>query len=219
MAEPQSAPELFPLCMRQVSLGTGARGVVRGMDLNLDGSSRTLLLGPNGAGKSTTLKLLYGLIKPDSGTVTWGAGARPARARAIVLQRPVLLRTSALRNVIYALDLGGVPRRERRERAMAALECVGVSHLANRPARLLSGGERQCIALARAWALRPRVLFLDEPTSGLDPATGRAVERIIGEIALGGTKLIPYTAGRRLAVRGTHLPSFPVACRIQSGRG
>jgi tungstate transport system ATP-binding protein len=121
----------------------------------------------------------------------------------MVFQRPVLLRRSALANVTYALSLRDVPRRERRERALAALERAGLADLAHRPARVLSGGEQQRLALARAWALEPDVLFLDEPTANLDPAATRRVEELIDGIHRAGAKIVMTThdlgQARRLA--------------------
>jgi tungstate transport system ATP-binding protein len=94
-----------------------------------------------------------------------------------------------------------MPEAERAARA--ALERVGLAALADRPARKLSGGEQQRLALARAWALRPEILFLDEPTAALDPAATRQVEEIIGAIAASGTKVVMTThhlgQARRLA--------------------
>src|SRR5690606_20216518 len=93
----------------------------------------------------------------------------------------------------YALKLAGVPRRERERRACEALERVGLAHLAKHSARVLSGGEQQRLALARAWALRPEVLFLDEPTASLDPGATAEVERIIEAIHAAGTKILMST--------------------------
>jgi tungstate transport system ATP-binding protein len=111
----------------------------------------------------------------------------------MVFQRPVMLRTTALANVIYGLRLKGHAARDGERRAHDALARVGLEHLADRPARLLSGGEQQRVALARAWALEPELLILDEPTASLDPASTREVERIIGEIAAGGTRILMTT--------------------------
>jgi tungstate transport system ATP-binding protein len=111
----------------------------------------------------------------------------------MVFQRPVMLRRSALANVVYALKAARVPRSERRARALAALEHVGLAHLAENPARVLSGGEQQRLALARAWALKPEVLFLDEPTANLDPTATREVEAIIAAIHAAGAKIVMTT--------------------------
>jgi tungstate transport system ATP-binding protein len=111
----------------------------------------------------------------------------------MVFQRPVLLRRSALANIVYALKVARVPRAERERLAFEALEGVGLLHLAQRPARVLSGGEQQRLALARAWALHPEVLFLDEPTASLDPSATREIERVIQAFDAAGTKIIMAT--------------------------
>jgi tungstate transport system ATP-binding protein len=111
----------------------------------------------------------------------------------MVFQRPVLFRRSVLGNMTFALRLAGIPSAERRGRALAALERVGLEALAERPARVLSGGEQQRLALARAWALQPAVLFLDEPTANLDPGATREIEAVIEAIHRAGTKIILVT--------------------------
>jgi tungstate transport system ATP-binding protein len=149
------------------------------------------------------LRLCNGLIAPTAGRIAWHGGVVPARRKALVFQRPIMLRRSALANVAYGLKLAGVGRAERRARARAVLDRVGLAYLAERPARMVSGGEQQRIALARAWALEPDVLFLDEPTASLDPAAARAVEDIVRAIHAGGTKIVMTThnlgQARRLA--------------------
>lgn len=153
------------------------------------GAGRTAILGPNGAGKSTLLRLMHGLLKPSAGRIVWPQ----ALSQGMVFQRPAMLRTTVLANVEYGLRLRGESAVERRAKATTALARVGLPELAARPARRLSGGEQQRVALARAWALEPQLLFLDEPTASLDPASSREVERIIGEIAASGTRIVLTT--------------------------
>jgi ABC-type sulfate/molybdate transport systems ATPase subunit len=120
------------------------------------------LLGPNGAGKSTLLGALAGALPPASGEIE-----RDGRV-AIALQSADLARRSVLANVNAALGWWGVPRPERPERARRALERMGASHLAQRQAPTLSGGERRRVHLARVLAVEPDILLLDEPFAGLD---------------------------------------------------
>jgi tungstate transport system ATP-binding protein len=119
----------------------------------------------------------------------------------MVFQKPVMLRRSALANIRYALDLAGIRGATAEARCLQALERVGLSALAEQPARTLSGGEQQRLAIARAWALEPDVLFLDEPTASLDPAAARAIERLILAIASSGTKIVMTTHHLPLAAR------------------
>jgi tungstate transport system ATP-binding protein len=138
------------------------------------------------------MRLMHGLLAPSSGKIAWTeSGLR--RRHAMVFQRPVMLRRSALANVTYALSLAGVKRSEREAQAREALESVGLLPLAHRPARVLSGGEQQRLALARAWALHPEVLFLDEPTANLDPGATREIERVIQAFDAAGTKIVMST--------------------------
>jgi tungstate transport system ATP-binding protein len=151
-----------------------------------------VILGANGAGKSVLMRLMHGLLKPATGTISWNS-ENPARSQAMVFQRPVMLRRSALANLEYALQVAGAPSGERRQRALAALDSVGLARLAERPARVLSGGEQQRLALARAWALRPEVLFLDEPTNNLDPTATREIESAIDTVHAAGVKVVMTT--------------------------
>ena len=189
----------FQLEARGVSVMLGGVRALDGLDLVLEPGLRTVVLGPNGAGKSVLLRTLHGIIAPAAGTVSW---SRPVR-QAMVFQRPVMLRRSALANLRYALAVNGVPEPERTSRAAMALARVGLERIADRPARVLSGGEQQRLALARAWALRPGILFLDEPTASLDPGATAEVERVIASIAAEGTRIVMTThnlgQARRLA--------------------
>ena len=185
----------LPLWLDSVCFEARGQLLIDRVTLRLDAGTRTVLLGPNGAGKSLLLRLCHGLLRPTAGSIRW-ACADPARVRreqAFVFQRPVLLRRSAAANVAYALAVGGVTRSERAERVRAALAKVGLAHLADRPARVLSGGEQQRLALARAWALEPKVMFLDEPTANLDPAATRAIEAVIANMHARGAKIVMTT--------------------------
>jgi len=184
---------VFPLEARNVTVRMGHHTALSGVNLTLRGTRRVVILGTNGAGKSVLLRTLHGLIWPSEGTITWGHSVRRPTNQAMVFQRPVMLRRTALENVEYVLDVRGVDRAERADRARQALQIVGLPHLADRQARVLSGGEQQRLALARAWALRPRVLFLDEPTTSLDPATAAEIERVILAIRDMGTATIVTT--------------------------
>ena len=177
----------------------GDRRLLGPLDATVEAGRLLVVLGPNGAGKSLLLRLCHGLIAPSGGRIE----APPRAAQAMVFQLPVLLRRSALANVAYALALAGMARRERLKAAQAALQRFGLAARERQPARLLSGGEQQRLALARAWAVRPRILFLDEPTSALDPAATDAVEQAIRSFHADGTTVVMTThdlgQARRLA--------------------
>jgi tungstate transport system ATP-binding protein len=181
----------LPLALDDVSLQAGATTILDRLSLTIAPGAPTLIVGPNGAGKTTLLRLCMGLDAPSSGRVTWGGRAdrTPAR-RAILFQRPVMLRRTAAANVAYALAQAGTPRKLRAQRVAALLERVGLSDLAQRPARRLSGGEQQRLALARALARDPEILLLDEPTANLDPAATRSVEEIVSTAAQSGIKIV-----------------------------
>lgn len=186
---------MLPLRLDKLGFSVAGRDIIRSISCDIHAATRTVILGPNGAGKSVLMRLCHGLLTPTAGSVTWqnDGVARRARGQAMVFQRPVMLRRSAIANVIYALKLAGMAPTECRLRAEDVLEAVGLSHMAQRPARVLSGGEQQRLALARAWALGPEVLFLDEPTANLDPNATREIENIISAIHAGGAKIIMTT--------------------------
>ena len=183
----------LPIVLTGVAAAPGGVPVLAGIDLELTAGGRTVLLGPNGAGKSTLLRVLHGLIPPSGGSIKWGDATTRPTGQAMVFQRPVMLRRSAAENIRYALDLAGIRGADADERIAEALDEVGLRALANRPARVLSGGEQQKLAFARVWALRPEVVFLDEPTASLDPAAARSVEKIIVDIHRRGTTVVMTT--------------------------
>ncbi len=191
--------------------------VLQGIDLEIAAGESFAIVGHNGAGKSTLLRLLAFLERPTAGeVVALVSGARtPAdlalrRRIVMVMQRPFLFSTSVLTNVAYGMRVRGASRREARERAHRALEMVGLSSLADRAARTLSGGEAQLVNLARALAVEPEVLLLDEVTSHLDPDNEARAEAVITKLtASGRVTVIVVTQdldqATRLAGRGALL--------------
>lgn len=186
---------LLPLQLVDVSFDAGGKRILDRVNLTLDAGPRTVILGPNGSGKSVLLRLCHGLLSPTSGQLRFNGPEtlNGRRRHAMVFQHPVMLRRSALANVAYGLALAGMPRAERLEAAMEALGRVGLAQVASQPARVLSGGEQQRLAIARAWALRPELLLLDEPTSNLDPSATQAIEATIQSVHEAGTKVVMIT--------------------------
>lgn len=202
------ATSILPLQLRGLTCEIGGERLLDAVSLDIPAGGLTALIGPNGAGKSLFLRLCHGLLRPASGTVLWqaGGGRRAGRKRhAMVFQHPVMLRRPVLDNLVHALEAVGEPRGEARRLAHAALDRFGLASLASRPARHLSGGEKQRLAIARAAILHPDVIFLDEPTSQLDQGATRQIERMLMELLAEGKTLVMAThdlgQARRLAQR------------------
>jgi tungstate transport system ATP-binding protein len=194
----------LPIMLEEVSFAAGGVTILDRVSLAFAAGAPAVLIGPNGAGKTTLLRLLMGLVAPVRGRVTWGGreDAEPTH-RAIMFQRPAMLRRSAAGNIRYALAAAGVPRAKRASRVDELAAVVGLAGLGGRPARKLSGGEQQRLALARALAKEPQILVLDEPTASLDPAATKAIEDVIRSVAARGIKVVMSThdlgEARRLA--------------------
>jgi tungstate transport system ATP-binding protein len=184
----------LPIELVDVSFLVRERALNQNITLKLGAGRPTVLIGPNGAGKTTSLKLAMGLLQPTSGRIAWGgrADAAPVR-RSFMFQRPVMLRRNVAANIHYALASANLPAADRDARTRELLALVGLSGFEDRPARRLSGGEQQRLALARALARDPEVLFLDEPTASLDPAATKAIEDIIRTVAARGIKVVMST--------------------------
>lgn len=170
--------------------------LINNLSFTLTTPGITAIMGPNGAGKSLTLRLLHGLIQPTSGRIDWqlqGAAAlrRAEDQQAMVFQKPVLLRRSVIENLRYTLKVRGIRSSAAQQPLLeTALDMARLREKTKIPARRLSGGEQQRLALARALMLRPEILLLDEPTSSLDPASTAAIEQLILGARDGGTKII-----------------------------
>jgi tungstate transport system ATP-binding protein len=201
----QITPAIFPLVLHDVCFEAAGQYLIDHISCVLEAQPYTIVLGPNGAGKSLLLRLCHGLIRASSGSIRWhGMDVHAARPyQAMVFQRPVLLRRTVAANISYVLRLHGMPRRERQTVVHETLQQAGLGELGGRSARLLSGGEQQRLALARARVLKPQVLLLDEPTASLDPAATQTVETLLKQISESGTKIIMTThdlgQARRLA--------------------
>jgi tungstate transport system ATP-binding protein len=194
----------LPIVLEDVRHTVRAVTILEGVSLTLSPGEPTVVIGPNGAGKTTLLAIAMGLIMPSGGHVGWGGHVNhPPLRRALVRQRPTMLRRSAAANIKYALANSATPRSDWPRRILELLDLVGLSGLGERPARRLSGGEQQRLALARALARDPQVLFLDEPTASLDPAATKAIEDLVRAIAARNIKVVMCThdlgEARRLA--------------------
>jgi tungstate transport system ATP-binding protein len=191
--------------LNSVGVSFGEVQALHGVNLRVAAGERLALVGANGSGKSTLLRVLHGLVVPTHGTLLRDSVAR----QAMVFQRPHMLRLSALNNVALALWIRGTGWKPARQLALLALGRVGLGDAVSRNARTLSGGQQQRLALARAWSLRPDLLFLDEPTSSLDPHAKREVEALMAEFAQGGMTLVfaSHNLGqvKRLATRVVYL--------------
>lgn len=195
---------LLPLEARGIGVVRAGKTLLDDVSFVIGAGGPTVIMGPNGAGKSLLMRVLHGLVVPCSGRVIWGAGVDAevaGRRSAFVFQRPTLLRRTVLANIDFVRSHR--PGAARRQTAWKVLEQAGLAELAHSPARALSGGEQQRLAMARALASFPEVLFLDEPTASLDPAATLAVERMIATAVAGGTKVVLVThdigQARRLA--------------------
>jgi len=198
MTAMRETSSILPLGVEGLVYEADGTRLLDAVSFTLPAGGITAVIGPNGAGKSLLLRLCHGLIAPSAGRVVW---AGPARRHAMVFQKPVMLRRSVAANLAHAVRAVGTGP----AMAARALDRFGLSELASRPARLLSGGEQQRLAIARAWALQPEVIFLDEPTSQLDPGATRRIEEMLAALAAEGVTLVVAThdlgQARRLAHR------------------
>jgi tungstate transport system ATP-binding protein len=184
----------LPIRLDRVTVSVRGAVLLDSVTLQIESGAPTILIGPNGSGKTSLLHTAMGLLAPTLGHVTWGGVEKsPPSRRAFVFQHPVMLRRTVADNLRYALRVACVPRTQHDARIEELLTLVGLESLGRRPARQLSGGEQQRLALARALARNPAVLFLDEPTASLDPASTKAIEDMIGAVAASGIKVVMST--------------------------
>ena len=177
-------------------VGTEGQRLLDQVDLTIAGSGILIVMGPNGAGKSLMLRVLTGLVPITDGDISWAGQPKlgsAVRRIGFVFQKPVMFRRSVLENLAFVLRQTGLSKDDARQRAEQALTDADLIHLADAPARRLSGGEQQRVAIARARAIDPEILFLDEPTAHLDPASTAIIENMILDAKVRGTRIIHVT--------------------------
>ena len=209
------------IALRSASVRYGALLALRDVGFELHRGEFVALVGANGSGKTTLLRLLHGLAVAERGAqIERVAGT----VQAMVFQRPFMLRLTVRNNLRLALWLARrrIDASTRARRADEALRRVGLHELAARPARVLSGGEQQRLALARAWAVQPDVLYLDEPTANLDPSAKKEVESLLAGFAAEGMTLVMSThnlgQAKRLASRVVFLDRGAVEADLPTAR-
>lgn len=186
--------DLFPLAVSGATSRRAGKTLVGPVDLTLGPNGITVVIGPNGAGKTSLLQMLHGIARLSAGSINWACPIEEAQNRqAFVFQRPVMLRRSVLDNIAYPLRVRGISRKQAHLQARDWAERVGLGGMLDRQATVLSGGEQQKLALARALVTRPDLLFLDEPCASLDGCAMRDVEQILQTAKASGTRLIMST--------------------------
>ena len=186
---------ILPLKIKEVTYKIGTKLILKNISSEIHSGPPKIILGPNGAGKTVLMKICHGLIKPSSGSIIWSKpkNQQNTSQHTMVFQRPIMLRRSVIKNLLFVLASKGLKKKKQHELVDDALHLVNMTEHRKYPARSLSQGEQQKLALARAWLLNPQVLFLDEPTANLDPKATETVENIVRKISNDGTLVLMTT--------------------------
>lgn len=210
-----TSPSILPLKLTDIEVSRRGKRLLGPLSWTLEGSGITIVIGPNGSGKTTFLRAMHGLEHLSSGTRHWSVdNAQAHGAQSFVFQAPILLRRSVRDNIAYPLLLRGTPRADARRAAEDWAERVGLGAALGRPATVLSGGEKQKLALARAMVSAPQVVFLDEPCANLDGSATQAIETILQAACAAGTRIVMSTHDLGQARRLAHEVVFLHAGRL-----
>ncbi len=184
---------LLPIRLREVNYFSNNNEIISNANLTIGSKGITVIMGPNGSGKSVLVRLLHGLLEPTKGSITYGKSPLNKSIRkkqAMVFQNPVLLRRTVLANMTFVDSIRG---NAGIKNCKEILNLLGLKQFLFHNAHLLSAGEKQRLALARALILKPAILFLDEPTANLDPSSIQLIERILKDANETGVKIIFIT--------------------------
>lgn len=194
---------MLPLEIKQLDVVVNNKQLLHDVELQLSDKGVSIIMGHNGAGKSILLRCMHGLLEPDKGSILW-AGHKASdlatrKKQSMVFQKPLMLNRSVAANIDYVLQLRNKPRHLNQQ----YLQTAGLAEKSSQPAKSLSGGEQQRLAIARALACEPEVFFLDEPTASLDPDATLKIESQIINASHQSIKVIMVThdiaQARRLA--------------------
>jgi len=195
---------ILPLKVKSACVEKLGKRIVGPINLEISPEGFTIIMGPNGSGKTSLLRLLHGLENPRGGTLSWNETKEKAQLnQSFVFQTPIMLRRTAIENIVYPLILRNIAKDKALKIAQAWIAKINLEKSIDINARFLSGGEKQKLAIARALATKPQLLFLDEPTANLDGSATREIEALLQEVHKAGTRIIMTThnigQGKRLA--------------------
>ena len=185
---------MFPLRVTDVKINIKSKRLIGPINLEIEQNGISILLGANGSGKTTLLEALHGLRKLSAGKVEWNiSNSQAAAEQAFVFQSPIMLRRTVAENLAFPLKVRRLSKLTTTTEVMMWAKKIGLEDKIRQQAMLLSGGEMQAIAVARALITKPKMLFLDEPTASLDGATKKAIEDILISASSNGTKILMST--------------------------
>ncbi len=193
---------LLPIGFDNVSLKLGKNYFFKKLSFIINTKGITAFIGPNGTGKSSCIKLLTGLITPESGEIFTSLNSKKSifpdkrflhYKIGYVPQKIILLRRSVENNLLHTLSVTHYPANDIKERIKEIMKFAKLEHLAKNSARRLSVGQQQLLSIMRALIIRPQFLFLDEPCVNLDPKTTLIIEDILKVVSSFGVKIIIVT--------------------------